>query len=109
MVCNGCAYGEEIVSRGSRFFLYIVPLLLLLPLLPASLAQNAPPAGAFEVLENTKAGPRITPFLQYQLDQAWRQDESQQKVWESIQSEADLLKLQQQMRQSILEMIGGFP
>jgi hypothetical protein len=82
---------------------------LLFSFLPASSGQNAPPAEAFEVLQNTKAGPRITPFLQYQLDEAWRQDEAQQRVWDSIQNETDLLKLQQQMRESLLEMIGGLP
>lgn len=72
-------------------------------------AQNVPTADAFEVLQKPKDGPRITPFLQYQLDEAWRQDEAQQKIWESIQTEADLQRLQKQLRASLLEMIGGLP
>jgi Acetyl xylan esterase (AXE1) len=76
---------------------------------PASPAQNLPPADAFEVLQKPKAGPQITPFLQYQLDEAWRQDEAQQKIWESIQTEADLQRLQKQLRASLLDMIGGLP
>jgi pimeloyl-ACP methyl ester carboxylesterase len=83
--------------------------LLVLFLLPVSSAQNTPPADAFEVLQKTKPGPRVTPFLQYQLDLAWRQDEAQQKIWESIRSEEDLQTLQKQIRKSVLEMIGGLP
>lgn len=71
--------------------------------------QNVPPADAFEVLQKEKPGPRITPFLQYQLDQAWRQDEEQQRIWQSIRTEEDLRRLQEQMRASLLQMIGGLP
>jgi pimeloyl-ACP methyl ester carboxylesterase len=72
-------------------------------------AQNLPAADAFEVLQKPKAGPAITPFLQYQLDEAWRQDEAQQKIWGSIQTEADLVRVQKQLRTNLLEMIGGLP
>jgi pimeloyl-ACP methyl ester carboxylesterase len=54
-------------------------------------------------------GPRITPFLQYQIDEAWRQDEERQKLWRSIHAEKDLLKAQDEMREKLLEMIGGLP
>jgi len=74
-----------------------------------SLAQNAPPADAFEVLQKAKPGPQITPLLQYQLDEAWRQDEAQQRIWESIRTQEELQRLQQEMRRSLLEMIGGLP
>jgi hypothetical protein len=76
---------------------------------PASLAQNLPPADAFEILQKPKPGPAITPFLQYQLDEAWRQDETQQKIWESIQTDVDLRRVQKELRASLLEMIGGLP
>jgi pimeloyl-ACP methyl ester carboxylesterase len=84
-------------------------LLFSLSFLSTSSAQNAPPADAFEVLQKPKDGPRITSFLQYQLDEAWRQDEAQQKTWNSIRTEDDLLRLQKQLRTSLLEMIGGLP
>ena len=87
-------------------------LALSLPLLfysSSSSAQSLPPAEAFEVLQQPKPGPSITPFLQYQLDEAWRQDEAQQKIWESIQTESDLQRVQKQLRASLLEMIGGLP
>ncbi len=59
--------------------------------------------------KSRKPGPAITPFLQYQLDEAWRQDETQQKIWESIQTDADLQRVQKELRASLLEMIGGLP
>ncbi len=74
-----------------------------------SFAQNAPPADAFEVLQKAKSGPQITPLLQYQLDEAWRQDEAQQRLWESIRTQEELQRLQKEMRRSLLEMIGGLP
>lgn len=74
------------------------------------LATEAPPAQAFHVLETTApAGPRITPFLQYQADEAWREDEERRKVWGTIRNEDDLLKIQQESRQKLLDMIGGLP
>jgi Acetyl xylan esterase (AXE1) len=97
------------VNRRIRVFLSLVLLLFSLFLLSTSSAQNAPPTDAFEVLQKPKDGPRITSFLQYQLDEAWRQDEAQQKNWESIRTEDDLLRLQRQLRASLLEMIGGLP
>ncbi|MFI5073378.1 MAG: alpha/beta hydrolase family protein, partial [Terriglobales bacterium] len=75
-----------------------------------SLAAQEPPAeDAFEVLKQKPAGPRITPFLQYQLGLAWRQDEARQRRWEAIRDENDLLKLQQELREKLLQMIGGLP
>ena len=97
------------MNRRIRVFLSLVLLLFSLSLLSTSSAQNAPPTDAFEVLQKPKDGPRITSFLQYQLDEAWRQDEAQQKNWESIRTEDDLLRLQRQLRASLLEMIGGLP
>jgi pimeloyl-ACP methyl ester carboxylesterase len=97
------------VNHRIRVCLSIVLLLFSLSFLSTSSAQNAPPADAFEVLQKPKDGPRITSFLQYQLDEAWRQDEAQQKTWNSIRTEDDLLRLQKQLRTSLLEMIGGLP
>jgi pimeloyl-ACP methyl ester carboxylesterase len=88
---------------------WLVSSLIVFIVLPVSWAQNAPPQEAFQVLEKVTSGPRITPFLQYQMDQAWRQDEIQQRIWESIRTEDDLRKLQEQMRRNLLQMIGGLP
>jgi cephalosporin-C deacetylase-like acetyl esterase len=109
MVCDGFTYGENAL-RLARLFQLLAALTLPGGLFVCdSAAQNAPPADAFQVLRQVPAGPRITPYLQYQLDQAWRQDEARQRDWEAIQSEQDLLKMQASVRQALLQMIGGLP
>jgi hypothetical protein len=97
------------VKRRIRTCLFLASFSFALSFLPTLDAQNVPSADAFEVLQKPKDGPRITPFLQYQLNEAWRQDEAQQKIWESIQTEADLQRLQKELRANLLEMIGGVP
>src|SRR6266852_5184142 len=43
----------------------------------------APPPDAFTVLKQTPApGPRITPYLKYQTEQAWREDELRRRALE---------------------------
>jgi cephalosporin-C deacetylase-like acetyl esterase len=96
-------------NQGRKLRFGLASLLLAFLVLPGSSAQNVPQVDAFEVLKEPKPGPRITPFLEYQLDQAWRQDEAQQRIWESIRTEEDLQRLQKQMRERLLEMIGGLP
>jgi hypothetical protein len=109
MVCGGLSDGEDTL-RSLRFFRSFLALALVGDVFVCgSSAQNVPPADAFQVLRQPPAGPRITPYLQYQLDEAWRQDEARQHDWGSIQSEQDLLKMQESMRQSLLTMIGGLP
>ncbi len=72
--------------------------------------EDAPPAKAFCVREQPLApGPRITPFLQYQTEQAWQEDEERVKACEAIRDEKELLKTQSELRQKLLEMIGGLP
>ncbi len=51
----------------------------------------------------------MTPYLRYQADQAWKEDEGRQKVWAAIRDESDLLKMQDGIRQKLLQMIGGLP
>jgi pimeloyl-ACP methyl ester carboxylesterase len=81
------------------------------PLWAASLSgSEVPPADAFRVLPQGSApGPSITPYLKYQTELAWRQDDQRRKRWASLKTEKDLLQLQQEMRDHLLEMIGGRP
>jgi len=51
----------------------------------------------------------VTPYLRYQTEQAWKQDEARKKAWEAIGDEAGLLKMQDELRQKLLQMIGGLP
>ena len=72
--------------------------------------DDAPPAEAFHVLPQvSREGPNITPLLKYQTEMAWRQDEQRRKRWEAIRTEADLLGVQQELRNRLLKMLGGLP
>jgi hypothetical protein len=73
-------------------------------------AEDAPPPQAFLVREQPlPPGPRITPLLESQTEQAWREDEERRKAWEAIRNESELLKTQAELRQKLLQMIGGLP
>jgi cephalosporin-C deacetylase-like acetyl esterase len=81
---------------------------LLVPSMVA--AQEGPPAEAFRVYERAlPEGPRITPYLQYQTEQAWKQDEERRASWARIHDERDLLRVQGELREKLLKMIGGLP
>ena len=54
-------------------------------------------------------GPRVTPYLRYQTELAWRQDERRRKRWDAIRDESDLLRVQDELHQHLLEMLGGLP
>ena len=108
MVLDGLANGAIQVNR----VLIAMPVLCAALIGPAAVglaAQELPPKEAFQILRQQPAGPRITPFLRYQLDLAWRQDEARKRKWEAIHDENDLLKLQEELRAALLEMIGGLP
>jgi Acetyl xylan esterase (AXE1) len=109
VVCDGFANGTIQVSaiRLSR------PFALLVALNGAAVfaltAQELPTKDAFQILSPESPGPRMTPYLRYQLDLAWRQDEARRRKWEAIREERELLQLQQELREKLLEVIGGLP
>ena len=73
-------------------------------------AQTPPPREAFRVLPLPGAqGPLITDYLKYQTEMAWDQDDQRRRIWEGIQSEQELLKLRDQLRERMLSMLGGLP
>jgi hypothetical protein len=72
-------------------------------------APDAPPAEAFKVLPTPVEGASITPYLKYQTELAWRQDDQRRERWEAIRTEKELLALQQELRKNLLDMIGGLP
>src|SRR5437762_6943223 len=72
--------------------------------------DDSPPAQAFFVREQPlPPGQRITPFLQYQAEQAWSEDNDRLRAWDAIHNERELLKTQSELRQSLLQMVGGLP
>ena len=89
---------------------YIAALLAAASAVGSLPASEAPPAEFFRVLKQpVPPGPRITPYLRHQAEQAWKEDEARQKAWDAIRDEAGLLKTQDELRQKLLQMIGGLP
>jgi len=108
MVCHGFADGEGAVIRTS---LACIGVLLAGVGAICSLARtDPPPSEFFQVLKQPlPLGPRVTPYLRYQAEQAWKEDEARQKAWDAIRDEAGLRKMQEDLRQKLLQMIGGLP
>jgi dienelactone hydrolase len=75
----------------------------------SALGGSAPPTEAFSVLPLASSGPQITPYLQYQTELAWREDEARMRVWDGIRTEQDLLRVRKEIRQKLLTMLGGLP
>src|SRR4029077_10887936 len=73
-------------------------------------AGDQPPAEAFRVLPPAATeAPIISPYLKYQTEMAWRQDDQRVKIWNQIRTEQDLLRLQQELEKHLLAMLGGLP
>ena len=72
-------------------------------------AASAPPPEAFTVMPPALPGPQITPYLKYQTELAWQQDDLRRQTWRSIRTEQDLLRVQEQIRTKLLAMLGGLP
>src|SRR5262245_54016128 len=73
----------------------------------AALAQ--PPASTFTVLAPDAEGPRITPYLTYQIDMAWGEDEGRRARFASIGTEAELRQVQADLRSKLLQALGALP
>ena len=76
--------------------------------LPAFAAEVPTPA-MLQVLPPPADGPRITPYLTYQIERAWAFDAARQERFARVQTEADLLALQEELRRKVLDVIGGLP
>ena len=73
-------------------------------------ASDAPAPEAFQVLPPvTTQAPTITDYLRYQTGMAWREDDERRRVWQGIRSEQDLRRVQEQIRNNLLKMLGGLP
>lgn len=54
-------------------------------------------------------GKQITPFLQYQVDTAWKFDDIRRARFASIRSKKELLQVQSELYGKLIDMIGGLP
>ncbi len=74
------------------------------------IAADAPPPEAFQILPAVgKEGPVITPYLRYQTEMGWRQDDARRAEWQGIRTEEDLLRVQRKIEENLLAMLGGLP
>jgi cephalosporin-C deacetylase-like acetyl esterase len=75
-----------------------------------AVAEDTPRPEDFLVLAPMSTlGPKITPYLKYQVNIAWQQDEIRRKRFEQLRDEGELLRLQQELREKLLAMLGGLP
>src|SRR6202166_3646835 len=73
-------------------------------------AASDPPAEAFRVLQPAFAeAPAISPYLKYQTEMAWQEDDQRRKIWDGIRTEIDLLRVQRELEKDLLAMLGGLP
>jgi pimeloyl-ACP methyl ester carboxylesterase len=73
-------------------------------------AADAPPAEAFHVFPSAATeAPVITPYLRYQTEMAWQEDDQRRKAWEGIRTEQDLLRVRRALEEHLLAMLGGLP
>src|SRR5688572_13916617 len=68
-----------------------------------------PPAELLRVRPAPPEGPRITPYLTSQLERAWALDEIRRERFEKLHTHDDVVKLQAELRQRALDVIGGLP
>lgn len=72
-------------------------------------AAEAPTPEMLRVLEPQPEGPRITPYLAYQIERAWAFDAARKRRFSSVASESELRALQDELRGKALRIIGGLP
>jgi pimeloyl-ACP methyl ester carboxylesterase len=73
-------------------------------------AADVPPAEAFHVFPSAATeAPVITPYLKYQTEMAWQEDDQRRKAWEGILTEQDLLRVRRALEEHLLAMLGGLP
>jgi hypothetical protein len=73
-------------------------------------AADGPPVEAFRVLPPAaKEAPVISPYLKYQTEMAWEEDDQRVKTWSGIRTEQDLLRIQRELERHLLAMLGGLP
>jgi len=83
--------------------------LVITVLVAPAFAAEVPTPGMLQALEAQPEGPRITPYLAYQIDRAWASDAVRQERFARVRTEADLVALQDELRRKALALIGGLP
>jgi dienelactone hydrolase len=76
---------------------------------PAPAFASDPPAELLRVRPAPPEGPRITPYLTSQVERAWALDDIRRERFEKLRTHEDVVKLQSELRQRALDVIGGLP
>ena len=88
----------------------LLSIALLFSALVTAAAGETPRPEDFLVLPSVSTlAPTITPYLKYQVNIAWEQDQVRRKRFEQIRDESELLRVQQELRTKLLAMLGGLP
>jgi hypothetical protein len=88
---------------------WLVAVVLGFGLTAPARGAEAPTPEMLRVLEPVAEGPRITPYLAYQIERAWAFDAARQERFARVKTEADLRALQDELRRKALGLIGGLP
>ena len=76
----------------------------------AAAADEAPRPENFQVLPQTSTlAPAITPYLNYQVNIAGNRTTFAESRFEQIRDENELLRVQRELREKLLAMLGGLP
>src|SRR5947199_5511172 len=72
---------------------------------------DGPLPQAFQIFPDTsqREAPSITPYLRYQTEIAWQQDDARRRAWGEIRTEEDLKRVQDKIEENLLGMLGGLP
>src|SRR5882724_6869072 len=101
---------ETVAGRKNMKRIVLLAILSLFCAAAAAAADEAPRPENFQVLPQTSTlAPAITPYLNYQVNIAWEQDDVRRKRFEQIRDENELLRVQRELRERLLAMLGGLP
>ncbi len=84
-------------------------LALALSVASSAVGAEAPTPEMLRVLAQRAEGPRITPYLAYQIERAWAFDATRRARFARVANEGDLRALQDELRGKALRIIGGLP
>ena len=87
-----------------------IPVLILCLMAASAVSEETIDSSAFTVYSQPLVdGKRITPYLQYQMDRAWKQDNIRVSKLSNIRTEREFFQLQRVIRKKLLRNIGGLP
>src|SRR4029450_9775811 len=91
MARSPCASSPTVTRAGGKAYKKMRAAIIVLVMALVAFAAGEPPAEMLQVeTARPEPGPRITPFLRYQLDRAWEQDEARRTAFAAGRTAAGL-------------------